>query len=499
MDFTTEMNEAINRGLEGFKLFIRDKINENSDYLSQFFWSPPDGLQMTVINFLVSAHHEQDEDAPTNESRNDLTAFIDCVLELSEDKNVGEPLHQAILAGKLQLALHLLGIERGVEEKTSFDVVTLSEPVSTKIKVSKYNMDRRDNEGRTLLAIILNIKNIELLRAILMIKPNVHATTSMTDFRVMFQPIHQAVVMDFAEGVRMLAAQGAQLANPLGPMKDTPLILAARLGKITAMEALLDFPGENLLLEATNNNFLEDTKTGHTALEELCNRIANSKEKVDAIRGVAMLLCQGAEPPVGEEMRELLSRNRIALLKAIDSYLEKKTELVDAFVNRCHVTESPLHNIVYADHSWGSSIRHLFGKPSDAAFLIENMVTRKYNRPYVEHSHGTPLSSATAESLLGEKNYLKLYAEFVRRYTQAYDSQIFTNRWSTMRWMIAEGRCDWVTVVNYARNHPTSRTRIIWGEMFHPMPKLHEDIEDRVDETFEDTRPEGSQRQSAMN
>lgn len=497
MDFTSEMNEAISLGLDGFKLFIQHKIAENKDYLKQFFWLPPDGTQMTVLNYLIAAHQDQEEDTQANESENDLTGFIDYVLELSEDKNVGEPLHQAILAGKLQLAFHLLGIERSIEENTSSNVIALSEQLSKKAKVNKYDMDRRDRDGRTLISLILNIKNIELLINILMNKPNIHATTPMTDARVMFQPIHQAVVMDFADGVRLLAGDGAQLANPLGIMKDTPLILAARLGKINAMEALLEFPVD-LQLEAENNNLFEDTRTGHTAMEELCDRITNNKEKEEAIRGIAMLLCRGAEPPVREEMRHLLSSNRIALLKAIDSYLEDKPELVDAFVNRCHVADSPLHHIVYADHSWGSSIRHLFGKPSDAAFIVENLVTRKYNSPQMEQSQGVPLSTATAESLLQEKNHLKLYAEFVRRYTQAYDSQIFTNRWSTMRWMIAEGRCDWATVVNYARNHPTSRTRIIWGEMFHPMPKLHEDIEDLVHEPIVDTISDNSMRQSSM-
>ena len=132
---------------------------------------------------------------------------------------------------------------------------------------------------------------------------------------------------------------------------------------------------------------------------------------------------------------------------------------------------------MYADHSWGSSIRHLFGRPSDAAFIIENLVTRKYDSPQVVQSGAIPLSLAPAEHLVQEKNPVKLYAEFVRRYTKAYDSQLFTNSWSTMRWMIAEGRCDWQRVVNYARNHPTSRTRIIYNDMFHPMPKAHDDME----------------------
>jgi hypothetical protein len=234
---------------------------------------------------------------------------------------------------------------------------------------------------------------------------------------------------------------------------------------------------------AHNNNFFPYKKNGHTAIEELCEHIASNNEKDEAIRGVALLLCRGAEPPDDEEMRQLLSSNRIALLKAVHSYLADKPGLVDAFVNRCHLREGVLHNIVYADHSWGSSIRHLFGTPSDVALIIENLVTRKYDSPQVDKPTAVPLSSTTAEHLVKETNPLKLYAEFVRRYTQAYDSQLIPNRWSTMRWMIAEGNCDWATVVNYARNHPTSRTRIIYNEMFHPIPKVNESIEETLSES----------------
>lgn len=478
-DFASEIEEAIRLGVEGFKLFIQKKMHENNDYLEQFFWLQQNGLQMTVLNFLIQVHQEQIERAEAEESANDFTVLIDYVLGLAKDKNVGEPLHQAIVAKKLRLVLHLLGSEQStVEKNVKLNMVSLLDQARKKILDTKYDIDKRDSQGRTLISLALTTKNVDLLISILANNPNVYATTSMTGARVMFQPVHQAVVLDFADGVRLLAHQGAQLSNPVGVMKDTPLLLAARLGTINALEALLEFPLESAIIEVENNNLFEDRKNGHTAMEELCERIANNKVKDEAIRGVAMLLCRGAEPPRREEMRYLLSSNRIALLNAIHIYLEDKPALVDAFVNRCHLTESPLHNIVYADHSWGNSIRHLFGIPSDAAFIIENLVTRKYNSPPVEQLNAPPLSSTQADNLSQEINPLKLYAEFVRRYTQAYDSQMITNRWSTMRWMIAEGHCDWRTVVSYTRNHPTSRTRIIWGEMFHPIPKVHEDIEE---------------------
>lgn len=476
MDFSGVLNKAIRMGLEGFKAFIKKKINSNTDYLKQFFWLQKDGSQQTVLNHLIDLHQEPQGNDESYDAQNNLTELIDYIVDLSDDKNVGEPLHQATVAGKLRLVSHLLETEQGILEQNAH----------SKAFSNKYDVDRRDREARTLISLVLNTKNTSLLIKILARNPNVHAATAMTDARVMFQPIHQAVVLDFADGIRLLGNHGAQLANPLGKKKDTPLILAARRGKIDALEALLEFPIEKLSLEAENNKLFDAEesnsvyykKQGHTAMEELCERMIKNKDHDNAIRGIAMLLCRGAEPPAREEMCDLLSTNRIELLKAIHHYLEDKPELVDPFVNRCHLRGTDLHNIVYADHSWGSSIRHLFGIPSESAFIVESLITRKYDSPQANIPDMMPLASSRADVLSKETNHLKLYAEFVRRYTQAYDSQLFTNRWSTMRWMIAEGNCDWRTVVEYARNHPTSRTRIIWGEMFHPMPRIHEEMEE---------------------
>jgi ankyrin repeat protein len=484
MDFSCEeMNDAIGLGLVGFKAFIQKKLSENENFLDQFFWLQEDGSQINVVNYLIQAHKEPKDGEPDGGSGTDLTQLIDHVLDLSRDKNNGEPLHQAIATGKLQLALHLLTAEQNkVNKDVVLSVIKLFEQEGQKDRSIKYQVDRRDNKGRTLLYLVLRSLNLDLLITILLGNPNIHAATHMTNHRVMFQPIHQAVLLDFADGVRLLTHLGAPLDNPVGANKDTPLLLAARLGSINAMEALLESPLDKLMLTDKNNNLFEDNHKGHAAIEELCDRIYNNNNKDEAIRGVAMLLCRGFEPPSREEMRQLLSSNRIDLLKAIHNYLEDKPALVDAFVERCHLIEGPLHNIVYADHSWGSSIRHLFGKPSDAAFMIEKLVARKYENPQADPHNEIPLSTAAAESLGKEKNTLKLYAEFVRRYTQAYDNQLFTNSWSTMRWMIAEGRCDWDGVVSYAKNHPRSRTSIIYKDMSLSVTRIHEDLGGAVPE-----------------
>lgn len=483
MDFVSEMNEILGLELDQFKKFIQKKLEENENYLEELFWVP-NGSQMTVLNYLIEQYQEPKEGM---EPDKELIARIDFVLNSTKDANVGEPLHQAIAARKIHLALHLLGVDEisfTPREGEKTDVLSVLSEVRKKIEkvlesLKRYffDMDRRDDYGRTLLSLSLDTKRTELLIAILARKPTIHARTLRTSTRVAFQPIHQAIVLDYAEGITLLAGMGAQLTNPLGSMKDTPVILAARLGKINALEALLALPVERLSLEVENNHLFEDKQTGHNAVEELCERMINDKGKAEALRGIAMLICHGAEPPRNETMRNLLRSERVSFLKAVSNYLVDKPQLVDSFVNRCHLRESALHNIVYADHSWGSSIRHLFGTPSEAAFIVEELVTRKYSDPSYVHENVSSLATTATENLQSEKNPLKLYAEFVRRYTQAYDSQMITNRWSTMRWMIAEGNCDWDTVVRYSRNHPTSRTRIVLNEMFNPIPRVHDDID----------------------
>lgn len=491
MNFVDDISQVIGLGFNEFKSFIQRKINSNKDYLEQPYWLS-NGSQMTVLNYLIDAHQDHQDGDDVTELGKDLTQMIDYVLSLTNDINIGEPLHQAVSAGKTRLALYLLGAQKSTmmshdgEQINVVHIFTslrkITQSISESIRSKWFDLNRRDEKGRSLLSLILETKNLDLLVHVLFGRPNLHATTRTANAKVIFQPIHQAVALDYADGVRLLAHEGANLANPVGLMRDTPVLLAARLIKINALEALLELPIEKLALETQNNNLFADTNTGHMAIEELCEHIANNKDKNEALRGVAMLLCRGAEPPRKEELRELLGKNRINLLKMIDEYLQNKPKLVDAFVNRCHLAESALHNIIYANHSWGSSIRRLFGKPSDAAFMVEHLVVRKYSNPVQSLTDNGTLVAAP-DNLLTEKDPVKLYAEFVRRYKQAYDSQIVTNRWSTMRWMIAEG-CDWARVKRYSDNHPASRTRIVLNEMFNPMPKIHDDMDAPHDESL---------------
>lgn len=454
MEFITEINAALKSGLQGFKEFIEQKLQINTNYLEHPFWMEG-GFQMTVLNYIIEQHQKKKEDSVNGELPLDLTDFIDAILSKVQDKNIGLPLHQAIAAGKVQLAVHLL-------ETHVFDV------------------NKRDEEGRTLLSLALPTKNRQLLTRILACKPDVNATTRLTETRIPFQPLHQAIVLDFASGVINLARAGADLANPMGVTKDTPVLLAARQGKIKALEALLEkAPAAKLKLEAENKKFSEDKKTGENAIEALCKQLARNCNNNDLLRGVAMLLCRGAEPPRSEALCQLLADKRSELLKEIDRYMDTRPELVDPFVNRCHLTDSTLYKIIYVDHSWGSTLRQLFGRPSDVAFVIERLVTRKYSRRLEGGTETPVLPTVAAVPLKGDEPPFKLYAEFVRRYNEAYENQRMPNPWSAMRWMIAEGKCNWETVQQYAHTHPGTRTQIIYDDMFKTLPKMemHEPIE----------------------
>lgn len=460
MEFIKEINEVIELGLDRFKKKILQKQEEETNYLEQPCWAP-DGLQMTVLNYLIQLH--QEKRTASTAFPMDLTEYMDFVIDNMHDHNTGDPLHQAIAAGKLQLAIHLLMRNK---EQNIFDI------------------NRRDKHGLSLLALVLNTRSERLLNAIMANKPNIHETTFHNNMGIAYQPLHIAIELDFAFAVGALAKSGAQLSNPVGLEEDTPLILAARLGKIKALTALLECPVAKLKFEAENKNIPEGEKQGDNAIESLCRLLVDDPKNESLIKGVAMLLCRGAEPPRRKEMVLLLANKRMALLQAIDAYLETRPHLVDPFVERCHFPDNALHDIVYVDHSWGNALRQLFGRPSAAAFVVERWITRKYSNFSQEHPEQTELPIKAASTFTGQESSLMLYAEFVKRYEETYGSQRITNPWSTMRWMIAEGQCSWEMVKQYSKSHPASRTRIIVNDMLKSAPQMviHDDLEPVVRE-----------------
>lgn len=469
-----ELNKAIHSGLNEFKLFIQNEINGQPDFLECYFWLE-DGSQATVLNYLISQYPNSKGVAQEEKEQPiELLPLIDYVVKEMKDKNVGSPLHQAVSEGKYNLALHLLNILNNSSTQSTDPIATSVVEKKGKKIVRNCNIDQRDAAGRTLISLVLSSKNLDLLIALLKLNPNIHIPTPMSQSRVLFQPIHQAVVLDFAPVIPLLVKEGAQLGNRCGVGGDTPVLLAAHQFKINALEALLEYPAVDLKLEEERVIKVNESVVKQRAIERLCGHLKVGTNKSEALRGIAMLLCQGAEPPRSQSMRLLLNNNRRNLLKAIQTYLEDKPFLVDSFVHRCHLTESALHNIVYANHSWGRAIRRLFGKPSDAAFVIENLIVRKYAADSVELPASIPIEAA--ENISRQTEPLKLYALFVKRYKEAYNNQLITNSWSTMRWMIAEGQCDWAKVQRYVQTNPKSRSAIIYNELFKSPPKNLEEV-----------------------
>lgn len=461
MEFIKEINEAIELGVDRFKKKMLQKQEEDKNYLEQPCWAP-DGSQMTVLNYLIQLH--QDKKTAATAPVKDLTEHIDFVIENMRAHNIGEPIHQAIAAGKLRLAIHLLMRNK---------------------ELHLFDINRRDKKGLTLLALALNTRSEHLLQAVAANNPDIKETSLHTNMGIPYQPLHLAIELNFAFAVGLLAKSGAQLNNPVGPEEDTPLILAARLGKIRALTMLLECPVAELKLEAENKHIPEGEKQGDNAIESLCRLLADDPSNKSLLKGVAMLLCRGAEPPRRKEMVLLLANQRTAVLQAIDAYLETRPHLVDSFVERCHVQGNSLHNIVYVDHSWGNALRQLFGRPSAAAFVVERLVTRKYSNLSKEHPDQAELPTKAASTFTGHESALMLYAEFVKRYEETYGSQRITNPWSTMRWKIAEGQCNWEMVMQYSKSHPASRTRIIVNDMLKSVPRvvMHDELEPLVTES----------------
>lgn len=446
MEFVTEMDTAIKSGLAGFKKFILDKMQTESNYLEQPFWLPQ-GLQMTVLNYLIQQHQEKKGDSAAEELLIDLTEYIDFIIENTQNKDNGMPLHQAIALKKTRLALHLLG-------KNTFAV------------------DGHDQDGKTLISLTLSMRNKHLLRKVLQQKPNIYETTLVTKERIPYQPLHEAILADFPFAVKLLAEAGAQLDNPVGIYMDTPLLLAVRWGKIRALEMLLEFPVAQLKLDAESMERYEDKMHGDNAIESLCRLLEKRTNSKSLINGIAMLLCCGAELPRRMEMCQLLANKQAELLKAISNYLEHRPHLVDPFVERCHVSGSPLHEMMYVNHSWKNGLFYLLGWPNKTAVTVESWVSSKYK---------DELPSKAATTYTGQESPLKLYAEFVRRYEEAYKNQRITFPWSTMRWRISAGQCSWGTVCEYAELYPDSRTGIIIKDMIKVMPQKA--MSDELDST----------------
>lgn len=430
-----ELDEALEQGLDAFHCYLKQQEKSVAGYFEQFYWST-DGVPRTVLNYLIHRHIESDG------QKENFTA-IDCVLALTKNKKACMPVHQAIIEGKTSLALHLL-------TKLQMDLET------------GFDSNQRDHKGRTLLSLALAQKNSSMVAALLAAQASVHSPNYIDTVQALLQPIHQAVLLNDAEGIRLLAQYGANLSAPSGLAQDTPLLLAAHWGQIEALAALLALPVDQLNLEAER---VVDQNNRYTAIEALCFRLQQGKNIDSALQGIALLLCHGAKPPCSPVLRGLLSRYRSSLLQKIEDSLNQKPQLINAFIVKCHQRESALHNLIYAPHSWENARRYLWGMPGNAALVMEELLVKKHNE-WSENAYD-PCAEGRVDTGVQTPDSLTLYALFVKRYSETYKNQLFSNPWSTMRWMIANGQCDWDTVQAYVQTNPNSRSAIVYHDLMN--------------------------------
>lgn len=443
-DFFDQLEKGTITPTEEFKRKLDAALADNNELLTQEFFDK-NGRQMTLMNRVIEL----------SDDTTDYTPAIDYVRSKSPNINHGEPVHWAIKLGKITIAKHLLQPQE--ENKPLFD------------------LDRRNPEGLSLLFLVIQAKLQELLALLIGQNINIHTHSYSAELKHDAQPLHQCIAANFGEGVRLLGKANAQLDNPVGPLKQTPLIQAAQGLKLDALEALLEFPVEKLKLEEENLNYYPSLSVGHTAVEELCEYLLAGKHTKDAVKGIAMLLCRGADLPRNDAMRLALSWHKAELLAAVKSYLEDKPELVDPFVKRCHTKDTPLHNMVYADHFWSESFKRFFGVADHAAWDVEDLLVAKYSNAKNLKDNEKPLSTEAFAKYSPDMEPSRLYAAFVRLYEQHYTSKLFANPWSGMRWRISKGQCDWDAVKEYAKSHPFSRTAQIYKDMFEPVAPVIND------------------------
>lgn len=446
MTLFSELNQEIRTGsIDTFSEFLNKKLQSDKLFLQRTFWVET-GEQMTVLYYLIHLHDQQ---------QCDLSKHIELLLKQGACINTNQPVHFAVQKRKLDLIPFFLN-DFYVEE-----LAERSKGKGKKESEQALQIDSPDMGGRTLLSRVIDAGDEGLLHLLLSCCPNIHQPSQIkiNDEVMIMQPLHQAVVMGFADAVKSLIDAGAQADNPCGLLQETPLLLAARMGQVDALEVLLESTNGQLDLEGTNAE-------SDRAIDLLCVRLHDQQKPQDALRGIAMLLCHGATVPRHELLRDLLTDNRKTLLSEVKKYAAKDPILAAKFIRACHDKNSDLHNIIYAKHSWTQSIRHLFGIAGEEAFTLESLVAQD--------------KEPSASSVSYTKDEV-LFAEFVKRYDASIKGHTIFNPWSAMRWKITTGEITSMKQVReYAAEYPNTRTDKILKEMENPRLSFHEDLEQEL-------------------
>ncbi|WED43427.1 Dot/Icm T4SS effector AnkC/LegA12 [Legionella cardiaca] len=453
MSLFNEINHALVGGMDAFTTLITEKLKRDKNLLDNFYLTQK-GKQQTILNYLIQLHSE----------RNNLQPYIQWLLQQEIDINVGQPLHLVFQQNKLDLMPFFL-IDKFLKDSPDKNP-----------RRQRIHFDSRDIYGKTLLHRIIEHRKFEPLVFVVeqQINVNQSSETQHEGQSLEVQPIHQAVISNFPEAIAYLAKVGAQFNNPCGELRETPLLLAARLLRIRAIKELLT---QSLTSETINSHeFLNALNANrYNAMNLLCTHLYEGNKSAQALRGIAMLLCHGVAVPSYPVLRNLLMNYRQELYLAVKEYARDKPQLAANFLRKCHNKADPLHDIIYAKDSWGQSMRHLFGKADDLAFKLETLTLPK--KKISSSTARTQLVPSESEAIFAKDEIL--FAEFVRRYKESIKSVIFFNPWSEMLHLLATGEVTcWAHVMQHAQENKNSRTEQIVKDMLDLHKSPHENLDE---------------------
>ncbi|KTC86126.1 MULTISPECIES: Dot/Icm T4SS effector AnkC/LegA12 [Legionella] len=481
-----ELERAIELGEKVFEAFIHKEASADKNFFERRFLFK-ETEQITVLNYLIHIH-EVGLGKPCRKNH------IKMLLSMGADFNLDCSIHLLLRLKKLDL--FPLFFQDSDEESEARRKVELDFPELI--------------TGRTLLSRAISTGNASILSTLLRrgFKIDVNAPNQILvqGQTLTIQPLHQAVATNFPEATYYLLENGAIVDNPCGRLRETPLLLAARLGTIKSLEVLLfATAGKNCLdLQAENSE-------SDRAIDLLCKRLKNQEKPQEALYGIAMLLCHGAKAPRDEGFRSLLIKNRFALIDQVKEYKKQSGNSAVLFVRACHDKNNPLHDIIYANTwlhlFWRYSslqwIWHLLGLNCDEAFRVEALVydgPESNIPPAFIHNEFQPLESiATNRSneeisaedqaseqreeinLNGEeldyKPWEREFAQFTWRY--GVTCGLFRNPASTMYRNLTLGECtniDQVREYSGKVGNETTTTRTVINAMYGEPTPTHENL-----------------------
>lgn len=415
MNVFEELNATLEE-VEKFRILIEGKLAHDQEFLKKSYGNSK-GEPYTVLNYLIERH--------SNEIN--LSEHIRALIEEHSDTidfNLGQPLH-------LILSLKKSGL---------FDIFIE--------RLDCFNLNQRDSAGKTLLFRLMDNRDITLLTKVLSESITVHewdkVRTSIKHFStVQIQPIHHAILLNYGEAIQPLVRANSDLNNPCGELQETPLLLAARLGRSHMIQNLIHASND---LEKQLNLDICNAK-GERAIDLLCLKLGNKQERDSALKGIALLLINGATISVDSKILNTLSKHRSALLDEI-KLAESSEDLRANFVRAVSLNTNPLHQIFYPK-TFSNSIRTFFGKPEQLAVKLISLVTNEKN-----------------ESGDGFTKDEKDFFEFFERYQKSIKGHRLYNPWSTMHVKLSNGEITNIAQVKaYAAQNKKTRTARILKEI----------------------------------